>query len=130
MLARRPQFTVLVGALAAASILSSCDVDLFGTDAKMLAAGYRLLRTENPHDCALSSPGESGGTVVGEIGLRQPFIIARGWHAKQWLVFDTTTNQRSIITEEERAGDPRFRDIQTHDAMDAWQKLERDRGVW
>ncbi len=117
-------------AYATATILCSCDIDLFGNDSKRLAAGYRLVRTENPHDYALFPPDEASGSVIGEIGWRQPFIIARGWRAKQWQIFDTTTKQRFIIADTERANDPRFSDIQTYDAMDAWQMLKRDQSVW
>lgn len=121
---------IAVALLVVAGALCSCDIDIFGTDTKLIAADYRLKRTENPHDYALFSPEDRFGRLVSEIGWRAPLIIARPWGGKEWDVIDTKAKLRSSITEMERTSDPQYRDIKINDAMDAWELLQRDTGVW
>lgn len=125
----RTALAVLV-TISGSFILSSCDVDVFGLTWKQLAGGYRLVQSEVPNECGLVGPGESGGTLVSEIGWRKPLIIYKTRNADHWDVIDTATHSQIRISLSERTSNLTYRDIPTHQAEDAWRQLSRYRQQW
>ena len=55
--------------------LWSCERDLFGSDSKEIAHGYRLKRIGDPSQFALLAPYDTGGIIIDEIGWRKPFTL-------------------------------------------------------
>jgi hypothetical protein len=120
--------------LAVVSVLYGCDVDLFGLDSKKVAAGYRLTQWEAPPYFVLFSPGDKDSEGASEIGWQKPFIIVRDETADRsretWTVIDTSTGQKTRISEEQRNLNPAYREIPVHPARTAWARLKRHRNVW
>jgi len=50
--------------------LSSCEGNLFGSDSREIAQGYRLKRIGNLSRFALLAPYDTGGLIIDEIGWR------------------------------------------------------------
>jgi hypothetical protein len=115
-------------ALSVVMCVVGCDVDLFGLDWKRLGDGYSLVLTEQGDTCAIVAPHESGGTVVTEIGWRQPLILSR--YDKSWDVVDTSTGKHTKISEEQRQSNPTYRGIPIYPARTAWARLKRYKSLW
>ena len=110
--------------------LTACDVDWFGFDSKRLGGGYRLALYDGPDQCVLMAPGAEHGPLVAEIGWRKPLILLRRKGVDMWDVIDTTSDQTSQLSDEERKVDGRVRDIQCNPAPIAWKKLKRRKDLW
>jgi hypothetical protein len=118
----------LLWLLACSALLASCDVDLFGLDAKRIAAGWKLVQTERGF--VLNPPHKNGGGYVDRIGWRKPFIISGGESSSSWDVIDTSAGTQSSITDEQRRTDQLYRHIPIRHADDAWTQLKHWRRQW
>jgi hypothetical protein len=107
--------------------LVSCDVDLFGTDKKPLAAGLTLAPADYRDWCVLYPYS----TVIDQLGWQKPFII---WHTatfnSPWDVYNTSTGDHIQVTDAQRLSDPQLRTIAVRSAMTAWSKLDRNKQLW
>jgi hypothetical protein len=119
-----------VAFLAAFVCLCSCEADLFGPEPREIAGGYRLKRTDNPNQFALTIPNESGGLIINEIGWREPFIVARASGSEYWEVIDTAHAQRIRVSDLKRKSDPIYQSIQIKSADIAWKELNRSKRLW
>ena len=110
--------------------LCSCDANLFGPDSRELAGGYRLKRTDDPNQFALTIPYQSGGLIIDEIGWREPLIIARGSGSKYWDVINTARAERVRVNDVQRNSDPAYQSIPIRAAETAWKDLNRHKRLW
>ncbi len=110
--------------------LCSCDANLFGPESRELAGGYRLKRTDDPNQFALTIPYQSGGLIIDEIGWREPLIIARGSGSKYWDVINTARAERVRVNDVQRNSDPAYQSIPIRAAEIAWKDLNRHRRLW
>jgi len=129
---RKQKFTVIVFmiSLLAVTCLSSCDVDLFGTNWKQIADGYRLLKSETPHECGVVPPGQDFGSAATEVGWHKPLIIYRGSETKRWTVIDTRTRIEKIVSDNELTSNPAYSEIKVYTADIAWHRLRRYKRQW
>ena len=116
--------------LAAFVSLYSCDDNIFGPDSREIAGGYRLKRTSDPKQLALTIPHESGGLIIDEVGWRKPFIIARASGSQYWDIINTTRAQHIRVSNLQRESDPAYQAIQTEAAEMAWKNLDRHKRLW
>jgi hypothetical protein len=91
--------------------LWSCEGDLFGSDSKEIAHGYRLKRIGDPSQFALLAPYGTGGIIIDEIGWRKPFIIARAAGSQYWDRIDTDHAEHIRISDSQRMSNPNYRTI-------------------
>ena len=110
--------------------LWSCEGDLFGSDSKEIAHGYRLKRIGNPSQFALVAPYDTGGIIIDEIGWRKPFIIARAAGSQSWDRIDTDRAEHIRISEPQRMSNPNYRTIPVENADMAWNHLKPHKRVW
>src|SRR5215831_7519657 len=110
--------------------LCSCDADLFGSDAKQIAHGYRLKRIGVPGPYALLAPYDTGGLIIDEIGWRKPFILARAAGSEYWDRVDTDHASHVRISEAQRTSNPDYRSIRIESAEIAWDNLKRNKRMW
>ena len=110
--------------------LWSCDGDLFGSDSKEIAQGYRLKRIGNPSQFALLAPYDTGGIIIDEIGWRKPFIIARAVGSQYWDRIDTDRAEHIRISESQRMSNPNYRTIPVENADMAWNHLKPRKRIW
>jgi len=110
--------------------LCSCNANLFGPDSRELAGGYRLKRTDDPNQFALTIPYQSGGLIIDEIGWREPIIIARGSGSKYWDVINTAHAERVRVNDAQRNSDPTYQSIPIRAAETAWKDLNRHKRLW
>jgi hypothetical protein len=118
---------VLLGLLIC---LWSCDGDLFGSDSKEIAQGYRLKRIGNPGQFALLAPYDTGGIIIDEIGRRKPFIIARAAGSQYWDRIDTDHAEHIRISDLQRRSNPNYRTIPVENANMAWNHLKPHKPMW
>jgi hypothetical protein len=100
------------------------------SDSREIAGGYRLKRTGDSNQLALTIPYKSGGLIVDEIGWREPVIIARASGSSYWEAINTARAQRLAITESQRHSDPVYQSIPVEAAETAWAKLNRRKRLW
>jgi len=110
--------------------LWSCEGDLFGSDSKEVAHGYRLKRIGNPGQFALLAPYDTGGIIIDEIGWRKPFIIARAAGSQYWDRIDTDHAEHIRISDSELRSNPKYRTIPVENASMAWNQLNPRKGIW
>ena len=110
--------------------LSSCEGDLFGSNSKEIAQGYRLKRIGNPSRFALLAPYDAGGLIIDEIGWRKPFILFRASGSDYWDRVDTDHASHVRISDGERTSSPDYRSIRIESAEVAWDNLKRNKRVW
>ena len=115
--------------LALFVFLSSCKGDLFGSNSKEIAQGYRLKRIGNPSQFALLAPYDTGGIIIDEIGWRKPFIIARAAGSQYWDRIDTDHAEHIRISDSQRMSNPNYRTIPVENADMAWNHLKHKR-MW
>ena len=108
----------------------SCEGDLFDSNSKQIAHGYRLKRIGNPSQFAFLAPYDTGGLIVDEIGWRKPFILARASGSEYWDRIDTNRAEHIRISDAERRSDPRYRSIPVESAAIAWSHLEQHKRMW
>jgi hypothetical protein len=101
-----------------------------GSDSREIAGGYRLKRSGNPNQFALTIPYQSGGLIIDEIGWREPFIIARASGSDYWEAINTARAQRISISDLERKADAVYQSIPIEPAETAWTKLNRRKRLW
>ena len=116
--------------LALLFCLWSCERDLFGSDSKEIAHGYRLKRIGNSSQFALVAPYDVGGLMIDEIGWRKPFILFRASGSEYWDRINTDRAEHIRISEEQRTSDPVYRSIPIESAATAWNHLERHKRIW
>jgi hypothetical protein len=112
--------------LMCAVSICSCDVNLFGW--KNVAGGYYLddWREGDPGYILFPPNNRPGETRVEQLGWKKPFIIVRPVDTiDQWIVIDTSTHQRTTISDGQRTTDQNYRDITVYGAADAWHRLRR-----
>jgi hypothetical protein len=119
---------------ATLGLFCSCDVDLFGLDSKQVAGGYRLTKWgEGGPGFVLFFPNDKGSEDATDIGWRKPFILVRDSTAEKqpdmWTVIDTTSGEKFSLSDEQRKGDARYRDIRIYSATEGW-KLLKKRPQW
>jgi hypothetical protein len=68
-----------VAFLALFVCLWSCEGDLFDSDSKEIAHGYRLKRIGSPGQFALLAPYDTGGLIIDEIGWRKIYHCPSCW---------------------------------------------------
>jgi hypothetical protein len=110
--------------------LCSCHGNLFGPDLREIAGGYRLKRTGNPDQFALTIPYEDGGLIIDEIGWREPIIVARASGSEYWDVINTVRAQHIRVSDQQRKSDPVYQSIQIEPVLIAWRKLNPSKGLW
>jgi hypothetical protein len=110
--------------------LWSCERDLFGSDSKEIAHGYRLKRIGDPSQFALLAPYDTGGIIIDEIGWRKPFIIARAVGSEYWDRIDTDHAEHIRISESQRMSNPNYRSIPVENADMAWNHLKPHKRMW
>ena len=110
--------------------LSSCEGDLFGSNSKEIAQGYRLKRIGDPGQFALVAPYDTGGIIIDEIGWRKPFIIARAAGSQSWDRIDTDHAEHIRISDSQRMSDPNYRTIPVENANKAWTQLDPRKRIW
>jgi hypothetical protein len=110
--------------------LWSCERDLFGSDSKEIAHGYRLKRIGDPSRFALLAPYDTGGIIIDEIGWRKPFIIARAVGSEYWDRIDTDHAEHIRISESQRMSNPNYRSIPVENADMAWNHLKPHKRMW
>ena len=110
--------------------LWSCEGDLFGSDSKEIAHGYRLKRIGDPSQFALLAPYDTGGIIIDEIGWRKPFIIARAVGSQYWDRIDTDRAEHIRISESQRMSNPDYRSIPVENADMAWNHLKPHKRMW
>ena len=110
--------------------LWSCDGDLFGSNSKEIAQGYRLKRIGDPGQFALVAPYDTGGIIIDEIGWRKPFIIARAAGSQSWDRIDTDHAEHIRISDSQRMSDPNYRTIPVENANMAWTQLNPRKRIW
>jgi len=108
----------------------SCEGDLFDSDSKQIAHGYRLKRIGNPSQFAFLAPYDTGGLIIDEVGWRKPFVLARASGSEYRDRIDTDRAQHIRISDAERRSDPRYRSIPIESAAIAWSHLERHKRIW
>jgi len=108
----------------------SCEGDLFGSDSKEIAHGYRLKRIGNPGQFALLAPYDTGGIIIDEIGWGKPFIIARAAGSQYWDRIDTDHAEHIRISDSQRRSNPNYRTILIENADMAWNHLKPRKRVW
>src|SRR5712691_9435147 len=110
--------------------LASCDVDLFGTDAKHIAGPYNLTLTDGPDHCAVELKHDFITSNLEVMGWQKPVILCKAYESNTWHVIDTATGTQSRISEAERRVNPRYGAIDVRLAIDAWKSLKRHKRVW
>jgi hypothetical protein len=110
--------------------LASCDVDLFGLDAKHIAGPYNLTLTDVPDHCAVELKHDFITSNLEVIGWRKPVILCKAYESNTWDVIDTTAGTQSRISEAERRANPLYSAIDVRPAIDAWKSLKRHKRVW
>jgi hypothetical protein len=120
----------LMAAVLVLVALGSCDVDVFGTTWKQIAAGYQLVESEIPHACGVVPPGQKFGSLATEIGWRKPYIIFRESDSKPWTVIDTRTGLETSVSDDERTRNPAYAEMPIYTADIAWRRLSRHRRQW
>jgi len=110
--------------------LWSCEGDLFGSDSKEIAHGYRLKRIGNPGQFALLAPYDTGGIIIDEIGWRKPFIIARAAGSQYWDRIDTDHAEHIRISDSQRRSNPKYRTIPIEHTDVAWNHLKPHKRLW
>src|SRR4029453_10620635 len=110
--------------------LWSCERDLFGSDSKEIAHGYRLKRIGSPSQFALVAPYDTGGIIIDEIGWRKPFIIARAAGSQSWDRIDTDHAEHIRISDSQRSSNPNYRTIPVENADVAWNHLKSHKRMW
>jgi hypothetical protein len=106
--------------------LCSCE----DSDSREIAGGYRLKRTGDSNQLALTIPYKSGGLVVDEIGWNEPIILARASGSSYWEAIDTAHAQRISITDSKRKSDPVYQAVRVEAVESAWAKLNRRKRLW
>ena len=110
--------------------LCSCDANLFGSDSKEIAQGYRLKRIGNLGQFAFLAPYDTGGLIIDEIGWRKPFILARASGSQYWDRINTDRAEHIRISNAQRRSDPDLRSIPIESADIAWNHLKRHKRMW
>ena len=110
--------------------LSSCEGDLFGSNSKEIAQGYRLKRIGNPSRFALLAPYETGGLIIDDIGWRKPFILFRASGSEYWDRINTDRAEHIRISDAQRRSDPDLRSIPIESAASAWNHLKQHKRIW
>jgi hypothetical protein len=110
--------------------LVSCDVDLFGMDAKHIAGPYNLTLTDGTDHCAIELKHDFITPNLEEIGWQKPLILCRAYDSTTWDVIETDSGRRLQISEAERQSNPRYKAIDVRPAVDAWKSLKRHKRVW
>lgn len=116
--------------LALSVCLWSCEGDLFGSDSKEIAQGYRLKRIGASSQFALLAPYDTGGIIIDEIGWRKPFIIARAAGSQYWDRIDTDRAEHIRISDSQRMANPNYRTIPVENAHMAWNYLKPHKRMW
>ena len=119
-----------IALLAVFVCLCSCEANIFGPDSREIAGGYRLKRTSDPKQLALTIPYQSGGLIIDEIGWHKPFVIARASGSQYWDVINTARAQHIRVSDLQRKSDPTYQSIQTEAAEMAWKNLNRHKRLW
>jgi hypothetical protein len=119
----------LLFVLLTASMLCSCDVDLFGSDTKKIGRNYRLVKVDWPGEFEFGAPDRRRREPVTEIGWQKPLIILRDRGAESWKVIDTVSGEAVVVTDEQRRSHPRYSAIQIYSAAEAWS-LPRKKRRW
>jgi hypothetical protein len=120
---------LVASGMIALGVLTSCDVDLFGTDTKRVGNGYRLTYTDWPVEYRFAAPDGSHSVPVAEIDLRKPLILVHPQDTRDWDVIDTASGKHFTITEEQRRSDPTYSNISVYSADEAWH-LRRKARRW
>ena len=110
--------------------LCSCDADLFGSDSKQIAQGYRLKRIGNPGQFAFLVPYDTGGLIIDEIGWRKPFILVRASGSEYWDRIDTDHAEHIRISDAQRGSNPDLRSITIQTVGTAWNHLTPHKRMW
>jgi hypothetical protein len=108
----------------------SCNSNFFDRESKEIAGGYRLKRADNPNQFVLTTPNESGGLIIDEIGWHKPLIIARASGSQYWDVIDTARTQHIRVSDSQLKSDPIYQSIQIKPAETAWKDLNRRKRLW
>ena len=119
-------FVVLI-----ASVLWSCDMDLFGHDEKKIGPNYALVKVDWPGEFDSGAPDREPSktlTEVTEIGWQKPLILVRG-REKEWRIIDTVSGEVGILADEQRRSQPRYSSIEIYAAAEAW-RLPRKKREW
>ena len=119
-----------VAFLALFLCLCSCDADLFGSDSKQIAQGYRLKRIGNAGQFAFLSPYDTGGLIIDEIGWRKPFILVRGSGSEYWDRIDTDRAEHIRMSDAQRRSNPDLRSITVQAVDVAWNHLKAHKRMW
>ena len=119
-----------LGIATLAVCLCSCDANMFGPEARELAGGYRLKKSDHTNEYAVTIPYQSGGVIVDEIGWRKPFIIARGSGSQYWEVINTARAQHTRISDRDLKADPTFQSIAARPPEVAWKELNPRTPLW
>src|SRR5262245_36465702 len=91
-----------VAFLALLLCLCSCDGNLFGSESKQIAQGYRLKRIGNSGQFAFLAPYDTGGLVVDEIGWGKPFILVRAHGSEYWDRINTDRAEHIRVSDAQR----------------------------
>jgi hypothetical protein len=110
--------------------LCSCDADLFGSNSKQIAQGYRLKRIGNPGQFAFLVPYDTGGLIIDEIGWHKPFILVRAAGSEYWDRIDTDRAEHIRISDAQRRSNPDLRSITIYTADAAWNSLKVHKRMW
>jgi hypothetical protein len=116
--------------LALLFCLWSCEGDLFSSDSKEIAHGYRLKRVGDSSQFALLAPYDTGGIIIDEIGWRKPFIIARAAGSQYWDRIDTDHAEHIRISDSQRSSNPNYKTIPVESADMAWHQLNPHKRMW
>ena len=110
--------------------LCSCDGDLFDSDSRQIAHGYRLKRIGDSSEFALLAPYDTGGLIIDEIGWHKPFILFRASGSEYWDRIDTDHAEHIRISDAQRRLNPVLRSIHVEGADIAWNHLKRHKRMW
>lgn len=119
-----------LGAALIALLLCSCDSNLFGPDLKEIADGYRLKKSKDSSEFALTIPYQSGGLIIDEIGWLKPYIVARGSGSQYWDVINTARAEHTRISDRDLKLDATYQSITTRTPEVAWNELDRKKRLW
>jgi hypothetical protein len=115
-----------VAVIAGLASLCSCD----GSSTREIGGGYHLKRTGDPAHFALTTPHDSGGLIIDEIGWGEPVILARASGSSYWDAIDTAHAQHIRISDEQRRTGSPYQAIKIEKVDAAWGQLESHGRLW
>jgi hypothetical protein len=120
----------VIAFLAGLFCLCACDLDLFDSNFKEIAGGYRLKRVKGSQQFVFCLPRENGGAIIDEIGWRNPVILFRASGSQYWDRINTGHAQHIRISDADRKSEAALASIQIEPAEAAWNRLTPHKRLW